>query len=193
METTPQAFVRVARGLNRITGGDESTPGFVDPAPETIQHLFRAILGGGARTIERIGGFVSAPYTGDVKDWTSLPIASTFFRPGVDQRAANEEYSVMSDAASTYLSRLKSYEKSGNFDAYEALVSGSPDIAYAASVISVTDQQIEDIRDVLKETSDPEYRRELLMAIQAQKASAMGLIRAARRSARGTEATSGTP
>ena len=193
METTPQAFVRVARGLNRITGGDESTPGFVDPAPETIQHLFRAILGGGARTIERIGGFVSAPYTGDVKDWTSLPIASTFVRPGVDQRAANEEYSVMSDAASTYLSRLKSYEKSGNYDAYEALVSGSPDIAYAASVIDVTDQQIEDIRDVLKETSDPEYRRELLMAIQAQKASAMGLIRAARRSARGTEATSGTP
>ncbi len=176
-ETTPEMFVNAAQFMNRWTGGDESTSGFVDVAPETIRHVVSSLFGGGYRTLEKIGGVVGAPYTGDLKTWMDLPIVDTFTTKTPDPKAVNAEYAKYEDISTRYLARIKAYEDSNNFEALRAFLSESDDLAMMSMIVEPTRKNIESMREMLRETDDASLRRSLLESIQLEREAAMGLIR----------------
>jgi len=176
-ETTPEMFVNAAQFMNRWTGGDESTSGFVDVAPETIRHVVSSLFGGGYRTLEKIGGVVGAPYTGDLKTWMDLPIVDTFTTKTPDPKAVNAEYAKYEDISTRYLARIKAYEDSNNFEALRTFLSESDDLAMMSMIVEPTRKNIESMREMLRETDDAGIRRSLLESIQREREAAMGLIR----------------
>jgi hypothetical protein len=54
-----------AKGLNKATGGDEATKGWIDVAPETIKHVIDTLAGGIGTDVSYGVGFASDAVKGD--------------------------------------------------------------------------------------------------------------------------------
>lgn len=61
MKRTPNWIKATAKGLNRVTGGDDATKGWIDVAPETIKYVIDTLAGGlGTDTSFAVGAISDA-------------------------------------------------------------------------------------------------------------------------------------
>jgi hypothetical protein len=65
MKRTPGWMKATAKGLNKATGGDEATKGWIDVAPETIKHVIDTLAGGIGTDVSYGVGFASDAVKGD--------------------------------------------------------------------------------------------------------------------------------
>jgi hypothetical protein len=65
MKRTPDWIKATAKGLNKVTGGDDATKGLIDVAPETIKHVIDTLTGGLGTDASYAVGAVSDAAKGD--------------------------------------------------------------------------------------------------------------------------------
>lgn len=72
--------LKVAHGLNWLTGGSAYKPGLVDVSPENIEHVFETAVGGLGATLTRTLGSWAYVWEGEVPPAYEIPISRRFWK-----------------------------------------------------------------------------------------------------------------
>lgn len=131
----------LAAWLNRASGGDELTPGWLDLYPGHIEHVFRTLTGGpgtfsmgmfdwGTNITQRALGHDVEP-----TKTSSIPFVGKFYGE-VDERAIEAKfYRIKGQADETY-ARYRAYKKAGDIDAADKLEADQPALIEFARTIA---------------------------------------------------------
>ena len=90
----------LAAGLNKATGGDSVTPGFIDVSPETLEHFAGFATGGMGKFVSNVAATGRALAEGETPELRTTPFARRFFyerRPGVDTDKVRAQYETLFD------------------------------------------------------------------------------------------------
>jgi hypothetical protein len=111
LSATPSWMKGAAQGLNRMTGGDDVTKGYIDMAPETIKHVIDTLMGGVGTDIANTAGAAQDIAQGNFRP-ERTPFVRDFVRSTPDSTARYyESLSKYEDAKYRYDNYDKASDK----------------------------------------------------------------------------------
>lgn len=88
----------VATGINRVTGGDEWTPGLASPTPDQIDFVFGQVTGGVGRESMKLYQSLESLVTGDPVPASRVPVVGMFYgKTNSDQGIRAKYYAAVQD------------------------------------------------------------------------------------------------
>jgi hypothetical protein len=109
----PTLARQVAQALNRATGGDEVSEGYISVSPETIDHYWKFASGGLGRFASNAASTVAAVTEGEAPSIRETPLARRFVyepTPGLE----GQKYRENQNALDEEYQRFRHYVKTGD-------------------------------------------------------------------------------
>lgn len=119
-KNVPPLARSLASVLNRATGGDKVTPGFISVSPETMDHYFKFLSGGMGRFGSNVANTVASLSDGEAPSIRNVPLARRFVydeAPGQQGQKFRENTQELDNLWMRYTT----YRKEGNRDGIASL------------------------------------------------------------------------
>jgi hypothetical protein len=140
----------LAFALNRATGGDKVTPGYVDVSPETVMHYWNFATGGLGRFIGNTAAVAESLAKGEAPELRNTPVARRFAyeeQPGAANKRYRENLMELEQLEERYEHYGKERDRKG-------LASISRPMLTAKRAVSQIDRQIRAIRKLGRPDAD---------------------------------------
>jgi hypothetical protein len=110
----------IAKGLNKATGGDSATPGYISVSPETMSHYWNFLTGGMGRFVSDVAATGASVAAGDVPSLRTTPLARKFAYEAPESQAG-QKFRTNADELETLWGRYKTYAKAHDSDKVKGL------------------------------------------------------------------------
>lgn len=159
---TGQGYVEGAKLVNRLTGGDEATPGAVNIAPEHLRYLANFMGGGIFRTGQQIATLMVPGLRPDegIRP-RDIPGVSRFIHDVPDRSAIRDRYLKIREEARGYEAQMKGYESRGDVEKARAVFDANYDTLRSVDEV---ESEIRSLRQQMKQ-ADADGDRELYSSL----------------------------
>lgn len=152
---------KAASMMNKITGGDEVTKGWVDMSPETLEHLYGFLVGGAGRTIKRAFDTGSRAWKGEPQPLREVPFVRRLIGEP-DPRHVGRTFYENRDKLELVEHRIKTYEQSGDHNKAKAVRQKNKAILALRGVMGKYEKRIKKLNDRIDAAADDEKARQEL-------------------------------
>ncbi len=167
-QSADQHLVAFAKWLNETTGGDDYKKGAIDINPAKLEYLLSGTFGGVVSTVGKLKKMGETAFGDREFEWRNMLLANRVIKSG-DERTANRKLQ------NEYFKYKKEYEETGRLlkkyeNADDAGILGyaeRADFLYNSEeylrygIFEEYKPDIDEIREGLKDTTDPEIKKEL--------------------------------
>lgn len=113
---TNKISVKVAKGLNKMSGGDDVTSGLIDIHPEALDYLVGITTGGIGKFANNTVNLVANQFTGKKQDISKTPFLRTVMGKTNEISNLDKQINAKIDKAQDDYYRIREYAKQGHSD-----------------------------------------------------------------------------
>ena len=164
--STGSLYVNISKLLNDISGGDETTSGFLDGIitnPAVVEHVIEGYLGGALTTASRLYRSTIGQLFGEELNVSNIPFLNRVWVVSDDRSRnayVNEVYDYYKAEAEHTDTRISKYEKMKDTESLKEIKE-----SYDYEVLKIYEKyekKIKTYNDMLKKTEDYDERKQLM-------------------------------
>lgn len=180
---TNKTLVKMAEGLNQLTGGDKYKKGWLNINPAIVEHLFDSYFGGLGKTINQVGKSIASLWYPELRESRNYPVINRFYSK-VDEksefRSVNERFYKYMDEFKETQKNFNGYKKDASMGAFEyaeklsELVKTPEFKRY--NIIRIFNKEMNGLKQAIKESPDMDSKSKLENLYNLEKARLVEML-----------------
>ena len=180
---TNKTLVKMAEGLNQLTGGDKYKKGWLNINPAIVEHLFDSYFGGLGKTINQVGKSIASVWYPELRESRNYPVINRFYSK-VDEksgfRSVNERFYKYMDEFKETQKNFNGYKKDASMGAFEyaeklsELVKTPEFKRY--NIIRIFNKEMNGLKQAIKESPDMDSKSKLENLYNLEKARLVEML-----------------